>query len=325
MKAIISTAYGPPDVLQLQEIPTPIPKDDEVRIKIHASTVTAGDCEMRRFDFPAWIWLPFRLYMGVRKPRINILGQELAGAIDAVGKNVTSIKKGDRVFAPTDMQLGAHAEYRCISTKNPIAIKPESLSYEAAATLPTGGLNALHFIKTAKVKSGQKVLVNGAGGCIGTYAIQILKSMGAEVTAVDAEQKLEKLLSIGADHVIDYTKEDFGKSGKTYDAIIDIVGKQSFSRCVKALHPGGIYVMGNPTLSGIFRGFWVGITSRKKAIAALASYKQEDLDQLKRMVEAGQIKPVIDRTYPLEHIADAHRYVESGLKAGNVVVSINNE
>jgi 2-desacetyl-2-hydroxyethyl bacteriochlorophyllide A dehydrogenase len=322
MKAMVWTKYGSPDVLQLQEVKKPVPKDNEVLIKIFASTVTAGDCEMRSFKFPIWFWLPLRLYFGIIKPRIKIQGQELAGEIEAVGAAVTQFKKGDSVFAPTQMNLGAHAEYICLPFKYAIASKPSNMSYEEAATIPTGGLNALHFLRKANVQRGQKVLINGAGGSIGTYAVQMAKSIGAEVTAVDSTRKLEMLRSIGADHVIDYTQEDFSKSGKTYDVIIDIVGERSFSRCVKSLKQNGICVMGNFRLSGIVRGLWTTMTSGKKVMPALASYKTEDLIYLKELIEAGKIKPVIDKRYPLEQMSEAHRYVEKGYKTGNVIITV---
>lgn len=323
MKAIVWTKYGPPDVLQLKEVEKPVPKDNEVLIRIYASTVTAGDCEMRRFDLPTWIWLPLRLYMGIRKPRIKILGQELAGEIESVGKHVKQFKIGDQIFAPTTMNFGAHAEYICLPGGYAIASKPHNMSYEEAATLPTGGLNALHFIRKANIQRGQKLLINGAGGSIGTYAVQMAKSLGAEVTAVDSARKLDMLRSIGADHVIDYTQEDFSKSGEVYDVIIDIVGKHTFSRCVKSLKKNGIYIMGNPRFSGVIRGLWISMTTKKKAIPALANYKQEDLIYLKELTETGQLRSIIDKRFPLEQMSDAHRYVEKGYKAGNVAITIN--
>lgn len=323
MKAIVWTKYGPPDVLQLKEVEKPVPKDNEVLIRIHASTVTAGDCEMRRFDLPTWIWLPLRLYMGIRKPRIKILGQELAGQIESVGKHVKEFKIGDEIFAPTTMNFGAHAEYICLPGSYAIAFKPSNMSYEEAATLPTGGLNALHFIRKANIQRGQKLLINGGGGSIGTYAVQMAKSLGAEVTAVDSARKLDILRSIGADHVIDYTQEDFSESGEVYDVIIDIVGKHSFSRCVKSLKPNGIYIMGNPIFSGVIRGLWISMTTGKKAVPALANYKREDLIYLKELTETGKLRSVIDKHFPLEQMSDAHRYVEKGYKAGNVAITIN--
>jgi len=322
MKAIIWTKYGPPDVLQFKELNKPVPKDNEVLIKIHAATVTAGDCELRRFDIPLGLWLFVRIIMGIIKPRIKILGQELAGEIESVGEKVKHFKKGDPVFAATGMRMGAYAEYACLPGKGAMAIKPANMSYEETATIPTGGLNALHFLRKGEIRNGQKVLILGAGGSIGTYAVQIAKSYGAHITCVDSGNKLEMLLSIGSDQVIDYTKEDFTENGETYDLIIDVVGKSSFSRNVRSLSKNGHYILGNPKLKWKIKGLWISLTTRKKIISALASYHPEDLIFLKELIEAGKIKPVIDRKYPLEKTAEAHSYVETGQKMGNVVISI---
>jgi 2-desacetyl-2-hydroxyethyl bacteriochlorophyllide A dehydrogenase len=322
MKAIVWTRYGSPDVLELKEIEKPIPKDNEVLIRIGATTVFAGDCEMRRFDFPISFWLPLRIMFGLRKPRIKIMGQELAGEIEATGKEVTLFRKGDQVFAPTDMRFGAYAEFICLPVTHPMAIIPSNMSHEEAATVPTGGLNALHFLRKGSARSGQKVLINGAAGSIGTYAVQLAKTLGAEVTAVDSTGKLDMLRSIGADHVIDYTQEDFTRSGKAYDVIIDVVGKSPFSRSVRSLKTNGRYILGNPGFTGMIRGLWTSMTGSRKVIAALAGYKTEDLVFLKELVEAGKIKSVIDRRYPLAQVADAHRYVETGQKSGHVVITL---
>ncbi len=322
MKAIIWPKYGSPDVLELREIEKPTPKDKEVLIRIVAATVFAGDCEMRSFDFPISFWLPLRLLFGLRKPRIKILGQELAGEIEAVGIEVTQFKKGDQVFAPTDMSFGAYAEYICLPSTHPMAIKPTNMTYEEAATIPTGGLNALHFLRKGNIQSGQKVLIYGAAGGIGTFAVQIAKTFGAEVTAVDSTRKLDMLRSIGSDHVIDYTQEDFTKNGETYDVIIDVVGKSSFSRSVRSLKQGGRYILGNPRLPGMIKGLWTSMISSKKVVIAMAGYRTEDLVFLKELIQAGKVKSVIDRRYPLEEVAEAHRYVETGQKQGNVVITL---
>ena len=322
MKAIVWTKYGSPKVLQLKEVEKPTPKDNEVLIKIYAATVTAADCELRSLKIPILFRLPLRIYVGLRKPkRITILGQELAGEIEAVGKEVTKFKKGDQIFAPTLLHLGAYAEYKCLPETYPV-LKPANMTYEEAATIPTGGINGLHFLRIANVQSGQRVLINGAGGSIGTYAVQIAKSFGAEVTCVDSAEKLAMLRSIGADHVIDYKQEDFTKSGETYDVIIDVVGKSSFSGSVRALKPNGRYILGNASLLGMIRGRWTPMTSEKKVIIAVASYKTEYYTLLKELIEAGKIKSVIDRRYPLEQMAEAHRYVETGRKKGNVVIIV---
>jgi len=322
MKAIVYTKYGPPDVLELKEVEKPTPKDNEVLVKVHAATVTAGDCELRRFDISILFWLFVRIMFGLRKPRKKILGQELAGEIVSVGKEVTQFKKGDSIFAATEMRLGAYAEYACLPSTYAMAIKPANMSYEEAATVPTGGLNALHFLRKGNIQSGQKVLINGAAGSIGTYAVQIAKSFGAEVTGVDSTRKLDMLRSIGADQVIDYTQEDFTKSGETYDIIFDVVGKSSFSRSIRSLKKKGFYLLANPKLSQMVRGLWVLMINKKKVMTGLASYRTEDLKYLKELIEAGKIKPVIDRRYPLEQTAEAHRYVEKGHKKGNVVITV---
>jgi NADPH:quinone reductase-like Zn-dependent oxidoreductase len=328
MKAIVWTKYGPPGVLKLKEVEKPIPKDNEVLIKVHAATVTAGDCEMRSLKFPIWLSLPMRIYTGLRKPkRITILGQELAGEIEAVGKDVKLFKKGDQVFAATGFSMGAYAEYICLpeepkEMEGLLAIKPANMTYEEAAAVPTGGLNALHFLRKGNIQSGQKVLINGSGGSIGTFAVQLVKYFGAEVTGVDSTGKLDMLRSISADQVIDYTQEDFTKSGETYDVIFDVVGKSSFSGCIRSLKKEGIYLSANPGLSSSVRGLWTSMTSSKKVIVGTASYKTEDLIFLKELIEAGKIKSVIDRRYPLEQIVEAHRYVEKGGKKGNVVITL---
>ncbi len=247
MKAVVCTRYGSPDVIQLREVPQPVPKANEVLIKIHAATVTAGDCEIRRFDIPILFWLLLRIILGITKPRTGIFGQEYAGEIEAVGNKVTRFKKGDTVFGPTTIRLGAHAQYLSIPESYPNLFRLENMTYEMAATIPTGGINGLHFIRQAKIRTGEKVLINGAGGSIGTYALQFAKSHGAVVTCVDSINKLPMLRELGADHVIDYAQGDFTRNGRTYDVIIDIVGKSSFSRSVKSLNPNGRYVLGNPT------------------------------------------------------------------------------
>ena len=326
MKAIVWTKYGPPDGLLLKEVEKPVPKDNGILVKVYATTVTAGDCEMRSLKLPLLLQLPLRIYNGFRKPkRITILGQELAGEIEAVGKDVKLFKKGDQVFAATGFGFGAYAEYVCLPEKpeeGVVAIKPANMTYEEAAAVPVGGLNALHFLRKGNIQSGQKILINGAGGSIGTIAVQLAKYFGAEVTGVDSTGKLDMLHSIGADQVIDYTREDFTKSGETYDAIFDVVGKGSYSGCIRSLKKKGIYLLGNPALSRSVRGRWTSMTSSKKVIGGTASYKTEDLIFLRELIEAGKIKSVIDRRYPLEQTAEAHRYVETGRKKGNVVINV---
>lgn len=323
MKAIVFTKYGPPEVLQLKEVPKPTPKDDEVLIRINAATVLPGDCELRNFTFPIWFWLPFRIYVGLRRPtRVNILGQELAGEIEAVGKDVKRFRQGDQVFAATESRFGAYAEYACLRENKPLAIKPTNMTYEEAAAVPTGGLNALHYLRKGSIQRGDKVLINGAAGNIGTFAVQLAKYFGAEVTGVDSTEKLDILPSIGADHIIDYTHEDFTKSGETYDIIFDVIAKTSYSGIIKSLKENGRYLMVNPLFLKMVRGLWTSRTSNKKVLYAFARYKAEDLIFLKKLIEVGKIKSVIDRRYPLEQTADAHRYVDSGHKKGNVVITV---
>ncbi len=326
MKAIVWTRYGPPEVLQLQEVAKPTPKDDEVLIRIYAATVIAGDCEVRNLKIPILFRLPMRMYVGFRKPkRITILGQELAGEIESVGKDVRLFKAGDQVFAATGFTMGAYAEYICLpekSTDGVVAAKPANMTYEEAAAVPTGGLEALHFLRKGNIQRGQKVLINGAGGTIGTFAVQLAKSFGAEVTGVDSAEKLAMLRSIGADYVVDYAQEDFTKRGHVYDIIFDVVGKSSFSGCIRSLTPHGRYLLANPGLSQMVRGLWTSKRSNKKVLFGTGSQKTEDLMFLKALVETGTIQSVIDRIYPLEQVAEAHRYVEKGHKKGNVVITL---
>ena len=323
MKAIVWTKYGPPDVLQLKEIEKPTPKENEVLIKIHATTVTAGDCEMRGMKVALLFRFLMRLYIGLRKPkRITILGMELAGEIEAIGKDVKLFKEGDQVFAaPSFVNLGTCAEYICLpeeSKEGLLAKKPTNMTYEEAAAVPVGGLEALHFIGKGNVQSEQKVLINGAGGTIGTFAVQLAKYFGAEVTGVDSTGKLDIVRSIGADHVIDYTQEDFTKNGENYDVIFDVVGKRTFSEFKKSLKKNGLLLLANPKLSHTLRGRW----SSMRVKAGTSNPKTEDLLFLKELIEAGKITSVIDRRYPLEQTAEAHKYVETGDKKGHVVITI---
>jgi NADPH:quinone reductase-like Zn-dependent oxidoreductase len=327
MKAIVLTKYGPPDVLQLKEIEKPTPKDNEVLIRIYAATVTAGDCEQRSLKLQIWYRLLMRAYIGLKRPkRITILGMELAGEVEAVGKDVKRFKKGDQVFAATGfVGMGACAEYICLPEKpegGVLAIKPANMTYEEAAAVPVGGNEALHFLRKGNIQRGEKVLINGAGGTIGPFAVQLAKYFEAEVTGVDSTGKLDMLRSIGADQVIDYTQEDFTKRGETYDFILDVVGKSSFSGSIRSLKQNGRYLIANPGLSQMVRGRWTSMTSSKKVMFGAARPKTEDLLFLKELIEAGKIRSVIDRRFPLEQTAEAHRYVETGHKKGNVVITV---
>ena len=326
MKIAAWTKYGPPEVLRLIEIEKPVPKEREILIKVHAATVTNGDCEVRRFNIPLpfIFWLPLRLMTGFFKPKKGkTLGQEFAGEVVEVGEKVGEYKKGDKVFGGTGMGLNAYAEYRIHNAKYPLSIKPSNVSYEEAAAANTGGINALHFLRLAEINKGDTVLVNGAGGSIGTYAVQLAKLMGAsEVTAIDSAAKLEMLTAIGADHVIDYTKVDYTTLETKYDVIIDVVGTPHYKRTVRRLKEGGRLFLGNPRG---YQLFWAPITSRfsnKRVRWLFAGDNKEDLDYLAQLFDEGKIKSVIDRRFPLEQIVEAHRYVESGQKKGNVVITI---
>lgn len=328
MKAIVWTKYGSVDGLKLQEVAKPTPKDNEILIQVHATTATTADTEFRRLKLPFLFSLPLRLYLGLGRPtRITILGLEFAGEVVAVGKDVSRYKPGDQVFGYTGLGLGAYAEYMCLSEKPSVpasvmAEKPANMTYEEAAALPFGGLEALHMLGKANVQRGQKVLIVGAGGTIGTYAVQLAKHYGAEVTAVDSTGKLDMLRSIGADQVLDYTREDFSKSGQTYDVIFDTVGKSPFWDSLRALKENGAYLNANPGLLGMLLAHWASRKSSKRIIPWMAGYTTKNLLALKVLVEAGTIKPIIDRRYPLEQVAEAHRYVETGHKKGNVVITL---
>ena len=325
MRAIVCTDYGPPDVLQLRDVPKPVPKNNEVLVRIRATTVSAADCELRRFDFAPWIWVPMRLGFGIRRPRRRVLGQELAGDVDAVGKKVRSFGKGDRVFAATGIPLGAYAEYICLRENPPtgaIATMPANLGYAEAAAVPYGGGEALLFLRKADVRSGQRVLVNGAGGSFGTFAVQLAKVLGAHVTAVDSAPKQEMLRTIGADRVIDYAQEDFTDSPETYDVIFDVVRGTPSARMVRSLTENGWLLMANPGFLQIVRAKWAARRSRKRVSFTASTLTGEDLAYLRSLVEAGRLRPVVDRSFPLEQIVEAHRYAETGQKLGNIVVVV---
>jgi NADPH:quinone reductase-like Zn-dependent oxidoreductase len=328
MKAIIWTKYGSPDGLQLREVATPTPKDNEVLIKVHAATASQADTELRRLKLPLLFAIPLRLYLGLTKPtRITILGTEFAGEIVSAGEEVTLYQRGDQVFGYTGLMMGTYAEYLCLPEKpsalaSVMAKRPTNITYEEAAAVPFGGLEALHALRQANIQRGQKVLIVGAGGSIGTYAVQLARHYGAEVTGVDKAGKLEMLRSIGADHVIDYAQEDFAKNGQRYDVILDTIGKSPFSGSLRSLKENGTYLNANPGLFGGIRMRWISNRSSKKVIPWTAGYTTKNLLALKELVEAGVIKPVIDRRYPLEQTAEAHRYVDTGQKKGNVAIIV---
>ena len=326
MRAAVYEKYGSPHVLQLKMVDKPIPKDDELSIKVHAVEVTKTDCEMRGFKFQVkWFLLPLRITLGLLKPRKQILGGYFAGEVESVGRHVSKFKSGDRIFGAARMRLGAYGEYVCLPEKYTLVAKPENISFEEAAAVPLGGLNALHFLRRANIKNGEKVLVNGAGGSIGTFVLQIAKTMGAEVTAVDSGIKEEMVRRIGADHFLDYTREDFTKSGRTYDVIFSTVAKSDFAECINLLNPQGRYLIGNPRISDMLKSFLTSTFTDKRAIFAFANEKEEELLALKELIEAGKIQPVVDRIYSMEQIAEAHHRVETEQRLGSVIMTMQHE
>ncbi|HUX94616.1 MAG TPA: NAD(P)-dependent alcohol dehydrogenase [Bacteroidales bacterium] len=324
MKAIVHTKYGPPDELQLKEVEKPIPGDNEVLIKIHATTVTTSDCNVRNFTFvPKSFQFLARIMLGFKKPKIKILGIDLAGEIEAVGKDVKLFKEGDQVFGSPGTKMGAHAEYSCVPEDGALAIKPADMFWEEAAAISLAGNTALFFIRDlAKIQAGQKILIHGASGAIGTYAVQLAKYYGAEVTGVCSAANAEMVKSLGADKVIDYTKEDFTKSAERYDFVFDVVGKTTFSQCKSILKPKGIYLENMLEIKDILRMMWSSITGGKKIKGGVSKENTENLNFFIGLIESGKLKPVIDTIYPLERTAEAFQYVEKGHKKGNVVIKI---
>ena len=329
MKAVIWTKYGSPDVLQLQDVEKPTPKAREVLIKVHAANASRTDTEFRNLKLPFPFALPIRLYIGAARPtRVKILGTEFAGEVVAIGKDVTEYSVGDQVYGYTGFKMGTYAEYICLPEKRVdeldgvMSKRPTNISYEEAASVPFGGMEALHSLDRVNIQRGHKVLIVGAGGSIGTHSIQLAKHYGAEVTGVDSGGKLEMLRSIGADHVIDYKIEDYTKNGQKYNLIMDTIGGSPFGGSVRSLTEQGTYLNDNPSiLFQIQKGLTSG-RGDKKVLAWKGVYSSENLLRIKELIEAGAIKPVVDRTYPLEQIAEAHKYVETDQKKGNVVITI---
>jgi NADPH:quinone reductase-like Zn-dependent oxidoreductase len=330
MKAIVYTEFGPPDVLQLKEVQKPAPKDNEILIRVYATPVSYGDLtarnfkniSSREFHMPLPLLLPTRMYFGFTKPKISILGSEFAGEIESVGKDVKLFKEGDQVIGYLGQRMGAYAEYLCMPEDGSVAIKPANMTYAEAAAVPYGAIMATSLLRKGNLQSGHKVLINGASGGIGSAAVQLARYFGADVTGVCGTPRLEYVKSLGADQVIDYREEDFTQNGETYDLIFDILGKSSFSWCKNSLKQNGIYLLASFKMKPLFQMLWTKIAGSKKVICAMASEKSEDLVFIKELIEAGKFKSIIDKCYPLEQAAEAHRYVESGLKKGNVVITV---
>lgn len=331
MKAIVYTEYGPPEVLKLKEVKKPVPRDKEVLVRIHATPVSFGDKLVRnlkeitseKFHMPFLFWVFAKMYFGFRRPRITILGSEFSGEIEAVGKDVRRFKKGDAVFGYRGPRMGAYAEYLCMAENGVVATKPANMTYEQAAAVPYGAIMALSLLRKQKIEPGQKVLVNGASGGIGPFVVQLAKHYGAEVTGVCGTPRLDYVKSLGADKVIDYTQEDFTASGETYDVIVDILGKSPFSRIKRALQPKGRWLLVSFKTKKLLLMLRTFMTGGRKVICALSSETAADLVFIKELIEAGKIKTVIDKCFPLAQAAEAHRYVEQGHKKGSVVITIN--
>lgn len=319
MKASVYTKYGPPEVLQIKEVAKPTPKANEVLIKVFATTVNRTDCGFRKSEY-----LAVRFVSGLFKPKYTILGSELAGEVEAIGEDVKTFKKGDRVFGLKCILFGAHAEYICVPETGSITTMPEGISYEEAAASCDGPFLALAYFKKIKIRKGQSILINGATGSIGTAGLQLAKYYGAEITAVGNTKNVDLIKSLGADEVIDYTKEDFTKSGKTYDFVFDAVGKSTFFKCKKLLNPGGVYFSTElgPFWQNIFLALWTPLFGRKKVIFPIPKDTKEDIIFFKELIEAGKYKAIIDRNYRLEQILEATKYVEEGQKTGNVVITV---
>lgn len=325
MKAVVCTKYGPPEVLRIQEVKKPEPGSNQILIKLFASTVSAADFRIRSFTVPPSFWLPARLALGIVRPRRAILGMDFAGEVEAVGAGVKGYKCGDSVYGITGEYFGGHAQYLCITEKMKgvgISRKPANLDYEEAAAIPFGGTTALYFLREADIQKGQRVLINGASGSVGTASVQLAKYYGADVTAVCSTGNIALVSSLGADRVIDYTREDFTQNGETYDVVFDTVGKASLSRCIDSTAPNGVFLHSVSTPAVMMQMKIAAARTGKKMVGGGPALNDSDLALLKELVEADHLKPVIDRRYPMDQVVDAHRYVATGHKKGNVVLSI---
>ena len=323
MKAMICTEYGTANVLKLAEVNKPVPKDNEVLVRVHATSVTAADYRIRGLNVPAGFGIIMRLVIGITKPRQPILGANYAGTVEAVGSQVSLFKPGDSVFGSSGMRFGAYAEFMCVPEASAILMLSEKMTYETGAAFPFGALTALVFLRDlGKIQKDQKILIYGASGAVGTAAVQLAKYYGADVTGVCSTANGDLVKSLGADSVIDYTQQDFTRNGVSYDIIFDTVGKTDFSRCLLSLKENGRYLLAVAGLPMFLRAFWVSLTTSKKVIPGMAGDNRDDLVFLKQLYDAGKIKSVIDRSYPFEQLPDAHRYAEAGHKKGNVVIKL---
>jgi NADPH:quinone reductase-like Zn-dependent oxidoreductase len=330
MKAVTYTEYGSPDVLRLTHIPAPTAADNEVLIRVRATSVGIGDLwarnfkqfTPRNFSMPGVLWLPARLSFGWNKPKVNILGGEFSGEVAAIGRSVTKFKVGDPVFGYRGQKLGANVEYLTMPEDGMVALKPTNMTFEEAATLAYGSHTALNLLRKVNIQPGQKVLINGASGGIGSYAVQFAKYFGAEVTGVCGTPRMEFVKALGADHVIDYTKQDFTQNGETYHVIFDIMNKSSFAKCRNSLTTNGRYLLASFKMKQLWQMLWTSRRDGQKAICALSNETPDDLRFIRELVEAGKIKTVVDQCFPLELAAEAHRYIESGHKKANVVLVV---
>lgn len=330
MKAIVMSDYGPPEVLKLKEVNKPAPKDNEILVRVHAVSVNYGDIVARNFknltpgefNMPFLLWLVARIQFGISKPKTTILGSEFAGEVESVGREVKLFSAGDQVFGYLSQAMGADAEYVCMPGDGEVALKPANMTFEEAAAVPYGAITALNLLKKVNIQAGQQVLINGASGGIGSAAVQLAKSHGAEVTGVCGTPRLDFVKTLGADHVVDYTQEDFTENGETYDLIFDILGKSSFSRCKDSLKPNGVYLLASFKSGDLFQMLWTSLFGKKKVVCALSSENSGDLPYIKELIEAGTIKAVIDKRFALENTADAHRYIEGGRKKGHIIITV---